>query len=436
MNYKSIFTGLLIAGSTMLYSQNVNIPDANFKAILLNNAEININGDTEIQLSEAENYKGIIECSNKNITSLAGIESFINIIVLKCYNNNIKDLDVSKNTKLLILQCFQNKIENLNLSNNKELTYLDCSNNQIVILDLYYNTSLEYLNCAKNKIEQLTFGSNSSLTSIECSYNNLLLLNLKNNAALKELTCHDNPLASLDLANNVQMSYLWVSATNLTQLDVSKNRKLQSLYCHNNLLSSIDVTNNQLLKNFYCYGNLIKSIDVSHNTLLEHFYCFENQITELDLSKNDKLLYMFCQNNSLTKLNVKNGGNYLIKDIGFNAVSNPDLRCIQVDNESYSNNNWTKKESATSFSTNCSGSLGSADISKSSTINFYPNPVKSLLNFSDKGNVKLYDMQGNLIISKKQTLKLDMSDLPNGIYMVILEDNANKILIRSRIIKE
>lgn len=436
MNYKSILTGLFISSGTILYSQNVNIPDVNFKTILLNNPAINTNGDNEIQLSEAESYKGIIECSSKNIISLVGIEAFVNLLGLNCYNNNIKNLDLSKNTNLLILQCFQNEIQNLDLSKNKELTYLVCYNNQITILDLYYNTSLEYLNCAKNKIEQITFGLNSSLTAVECSNNNIPLLNLKNNTVLKELTCHDNPLVSLDVTNNLELSYLWVSSTNLTQLDVSKNNKLQYLYCHTNLLSNIDVTNNPLLKNFYCYDNLLKSINVSHNQLLENFYCYGNQIIELDVSENNKLVYMFCQNNSLTKLNVKSGGNHLIQGIGFNTMYNPDLKCIQVDNENYSNNNWSKKDSIASFSTNCNGSLSSTDISKSSNISFYPNPVKSLLHFSDIGNAELYDMQGNLIMFKNQTVYLDMSDIARGVYMMILKDNTNKILSRSKIIKE
>jgi hypothetical protein len=38
--------------------KNVNIPDANFKAYLVGNKAININGDTEIQVSEASAFKG------------------------------------------------------------------------------------------------------------------------------------------------------------------------------------------------------------------------------------------------------------------------------------------------------------------------------------------------------------------------------------------
>ena len=42
------------------FGQNVNIPDANFKAYLVGNTAINTNGDTEIQVSEANSYTGYI----------------------------------------------------------------------------------------------------------------------------------------------------------------------------------------------------------------------------------------------------------------------------------------------------------------------------------------------------------------------------------------
>ena len=45
------------------FGQNVNIPDANFKAYLVGNSLINTNGDNEIQVSEATIFNGTIDCS-------------------------------------------------------------------------------------------------------------------------------------------------------------------------------------------------------------------------------------------------------------------------------------------------------------------------------------------------------------------------------------
>jgi len=52
------------------------IPDANFKAALLRNQAININGDSEIQLAEAE-VVTTLNVPNQNIADLKGIEAFV-----------------------------------------------------------------------------------------------------------------------------------------------------------------------------------------------------------------------------------------------------------------------------------------------------------------------------------------------------------------------
>jgi hypothetical protein len=49
--------------------QIVNIPDANFKAALVANTNININSDTEIQVSEASSFTGAISVSSLSITA-------------------------------------------------------------------------------------------------------------------------------------------------------------------------------------------------------------------------------------------------------------------------------------------------------------------------------------------------------------------------------
>ena len=61
----------------LLNSQVVNIPDANFKAYLVGNTAINTNGDTEIQVSEANAFNGNIGCSWNNIADLSGIDSLL-----------------------------------------------------------------------------------------------------------------------------------------------------------------------------------------------------------------------------------------------------------------------------------------------------------------------------------------------------------------------
>ena len=64
----------------------------------------------------------------------------------------------------------------------------------------------------------------------------------------------------------------------------------------------------------------------------------------------------------------------------------------------------------------------------------YPNPVTDILNITKEIDIKMYDMIGNLVISKEKTTQIDMTNLPSGIYN--LNINYNNKLINNRIIKQ
>ena len=101
--------------------QFVEIPDANFKAYLLENFDADKDG--YISLSEA---KAVIEinCSNRNIEALDGIEKFENLERLVCNDNQLDELE---------------------LRYNKKLNWLVCNNN-IVPLTIYFGMSGSLLN--------------------------------------------------------------------------------------------------------------------------------------------------------------------------------------------------------------------------------------------------------------------------------------------------
>ena len=75
----------------------VEIPDANFKAYLLENFDKNSDG--KISLAEAKRVKEI-NCSGKNIKDLTGIDKFANIVSLDCSNNQLDDIEIQYNKKL------------------------------------------------------------------------------------------------------------------------------------------------------------------------------------------------------------------------------------------------------------------------------------------------------------------------------------------------
>ena len=85
--------------------QFVDISDMNFKSYLLESFDTNKDG--RISLSEAKAVKEI-DCSNRNIKDLTGIEKFENLERLICSDNQLDELDLIYNTKLNWLDCRNN----------------------------------------------------------------------------------------------------------------------------------------------------------------------------------------------------------------------------------------------------------------------------------------------------------------------------------------
>jgi len=208
------------------FGQNVNIPDAQFKAYLVGNTAINTNGDTEIQLSEANAFNGTINCSYLNISDLTGIETF---------------------TALTELECFANQLTILDVSQNSALTYLNCNYNQLTSLDVSNNTALTYLYCEPagifNQLTSLDISNNINLNTLICRNNQLTSLDISNNINLNTLICPNNQITSLDVSNNTNLGTLWCYSNQLTSLDVSNNTNLGLLDCNNNQLTSLNVRN-------------------------------------------------------------------------------------------------------------------------------------------------------------------------------------------------
>ena len=137
------------------FGQNANIPDANFKAYLVANSLINANGDTEIQISEANAFNGEIICSSMNISDLTSIEAFTRITSLDCDDNNLIYLDASANTSLFNLDCSDNDITSVNINGVSILNDFYCSRNNIAILDISNATALRSFSCRENQLTDL-----------------------------------------------------------------------------------------------------------------------------------------------------------------------------------------------------------------------------------------------------------------------------------------
>ena len=295
-----------------------------------------------------------LDCGSNQLTSLDVSKNTV-LEYLGCYSNQLTSLDVSKNTALTDLDCGSNQLTSLDVTNNTALEYLDCNNNQLTSLDVSNNTALDALRCWNNQLTSLDVTNNTALEDLECSDNQLTSLDVSKNTALEYLDCNNNQLTSLDVSKNTALITLYCSSNQLTSLDVTKNTALDRFWCNSNQLTSLDVRKNTALKELRCNFNQLTSLDVSKNTALTWLYCHNNQLTSLDVSKNTALYLLVCHNNQLTRLDLRNGTNSLK---GLDAVINPDLTCILV-NDPNLITNWSNPahtgyvDPFTTFSLSC-----------------------------------------------------------------------------------
>jgi Leucine-rich repeat (LRR) protein len=390
------------------------IPDSKFEDKLIA-LGIDKDGKNGKVITESIATIAYLDLSYSSITDLTGIQDFKALATFFCYNNQLTTLDVSKNVALAYLDCDTNQLTSLDVSKNLSLGNIQCRNNLLTSLDVSINTNLKSLDCSSNKLTSLNFknGINASITSpyisfkynpnLKCilvddaTYSNTYWADAKDATAIFNTDCTPSTLipdsnfedklialgidtdgkngrvitssiasiTTLEVYNSsisdltgiedfVSLTYLDCSGNALTALDVTKNTALTYLDCNTNSITALDLTQNTGLTDLYCNTNKLASLDVSNNLALNKLNCSENALTALDVSKNTSLTEFNCYNNSLTSLDLKNGNNANMLRMYFsNLAQNPDLKCIQVDNAAYCNNNWEAKDATAGYSSDC-----------------------------------------------------------------------------------
>lgn len=320
-NYEMICTTLSKPFEATIVVKTSEVTGKTFEEYAL--ANFDMNNDGVISDSEASMITSL-DCSGQNLTSMVGIEQFVNLQKLDCSKNKLTELNVSQNTKLSELICTQNQLTALDVSKNTVLNRLECDRNFLTALDVSKNVVLDWLRCDDNEIIALDVSKNTVLSTLYCGENLLTTLDVSKNVALTSLSCYYNQLTTLDVNKNTALRHLICFNNLLTTLDVSKNVALEELHCNNNQLVSLDVSGlgalwqllcdmNKLsalnlrectsLKDFSCDYNDLAVLDLSSNVGLERIMCRDNKLTTLDISNNKKLLELYCDSNeSLTTI--------------------------------------------------------------------------------------------------------------------------------------
>jgi len=287
-------------------AQIVNIPDANFKAKLIQQG-VDTNSDGQIQQSEAL-ARTSLYLDYSNISSLDGIESFTNLTSLNCDNNNLSVLNVSNLTLLTNLSCRNNQITSLNVLNLSNLYSLSCSSNLL--------TSLDLSNLVHLYVIYASDGFSGTLTT----------LNVSGCTALNAIYANYNQLTTLNVSGCTSLYVIYADYNQLTTLNVSGCSALYGVYAGNNQLVTLNASGCSALYAIHASNNQLTTLNVTGCSSLSSIQASYNQLSTLDLSDCSVLSHASLYNNSLNTLFAKNGANET-----FSLSGNNNLEYICVD---------------------------------------------------------------------------------------------------------
>ena len=363
------------------------VPDDNFEQALIDFGFDNVLDD--YVLTNNINSVTYLDVDNKNISDLTGIEGFVALTTLHCSDNNLTSIDISNNTDLNTLDISNNAITELDISSNLAISSLSVDRNELTSLDLRQHTVLTYLLCYSNQLESLYLnnGNNTSITGLNvtnnpnlfcvkvddpaystanwtyvdpqtsfsefCDYSDTYVPDNNFEQALIDLGYDSGVLDDYVSTINIE-GVIFLNLNNLNIADltgIEDFTALSELRCYGNQLTNLDVSENSSLTILNCGSNLLTNLDVTNNLLLEELRCGDNTIVQLNLENNSNLTVLNCSSNALEELNVSNGNNTNM--ITFDATSNANLTCIQVNDPAYCSANWTSIDAQTSFANDC-----------------------------------------------------------------------------------
>ncbi len=396
----TIFLSFFLLNINSLFAQNTFIPDDNFEQALI---DLGYDSGMLNDSVPTLNIKPVtsLNVNGKNIGDLTGIKDFTALTTLNCSNNKLTVLNTSYNLSLLELLCFNNQISTIDLSTNTNLTRLVCYNNNLTEIDLSAAPALITLNCSNNQLSSLDLSKNISLKYVNCSNNQLHSLNLKNgnnnnmtggNYWETNIDSRKNPDLFCILVDNKENSdtyntwlkdtwseynedcssfevvMVYVPDDNFEQALINlgydsgplndsvptiavKNLKMLNV-SYKNITDLTGIEDFVALEQLYCYNNQISVINLTTVVNLKVLQIQNNKLSDLDLSLNPFLNSFDASNNQLTRLNLQNGNN---TNMSVNVQYNPDLLCIQVDDEvaTYTYSNWYR-DYLSGYSEDCS----------------------------------------------------------------------------------
>jgi len=297
--------------------------------------------------------------------------------------------------------------------------------------------------------------NNAVTFSLDCGYNNVTIPDA---AFLAYLLANTNINTNGDTAIDYNEAAAFsgtiecsgLSIEDLTGIEAFIN--ITGLDCSDNLLTTLNVSSNTALITLDCSGNAITQLisgryaaganmqynilNLANNPYLQYLDCSDNQLTNLDISNNTALIFLDCSNNQLITLNAANTNN--TNFTAFNALNNPALTCIQVDDDAWSTAQWANIDEASSFGQNCD-LVGIADALLKNIV-LYPNPASTTLSMQlpedvSINSVLVTDITGKVVKQQDNNeTHINIQSLAAGYYIITVNTSAGSYI--NKFIKE
>lgn len=246
------------------------------------NVELGINGHAMMTKEFADGIE-ILDFNNSSLTSLDGVDAFVNLRELYCNESSLTGSLKLYNRKLERLEIHSNDLTSVELQNLPALEYLDCSSNSRLKAGIniqgtnlktfiFHHTGaqwmpnvptniaaqLETLDSGDNELSELNLTSFASLKTLYLARNKFkndkLILPENNQIETLDISGSKEMLSSFDFSGCVKLKTLWVNENWFQTMDLSSCLELESLYCHTNEMDSLDLTKNEKLTYIEC-GN-------------------------------------------------------------------------------------------------------------------------------------------------------------------------------------
>lgn len=165
----------------------IDIPDANFKAALVE--KFDTDSDGEISREEAKEVEQI-SVSNRKIKSVEGIHHFENLRSLDCSFNELSSIDLSHNPRLGLLSIAHNSFTAIDSSKVSLDTFI-CFDNDLTDIDLSAQNNLNSISCGNNKnlktLDMSGCCQSVNITAMGCASLSKIYLRRDQTIAFKEI---------------------------------------------------------------------------------------------------------------------------------------------------------------------------------------------------------------------------------------------------------